>query len=262
MKDVLNRIVDYKRKELTLRKKKYPNLIGAELKHKFRCQEALRNDELGIISEFKRRSPSKPSINLNASVTDVVNGYVSNGAAMISVLNDSHFFGAHEDDLSTAVAHSKLPILQKDFIVDVFQIDEASKLGASCILLIAAVLTKEEIKIFSRRANELGLDVLYEIHGEEELEKIDDSIKIVGINNRNLQTFEVDYEHSIRLKDQLPPGLLKISESGLSDPKIVAELKNEGFDGFLIGEQFMKQDNPGMYLSHFISQVKKCLDDN
>jgi indole-3-glycerol phosphate synthase len=212
----------------------------------------------GIIAEFKRQSPSKGIINDTATIADVTNGYLDANVAAQSILTDTSFFGGSMADLMEArVINQQKPILRKDFIVDGFQIVEAKAIGADVILLIASCLTKTELKNYGQLAADLGLEVLYEVHTQEDLDKINDlDNKIIGINNRNLNTFEVDLENSIRLSNQIPDSSLKISESGISDPKIIMGLKEYGFQGFLIGENFMNKENPGEACLEFISQLR------
>jgi|TARA_B110000971_G_scaffold177452_1_gene183145 indole-3-glycerol phosphate synthase len=212
----------------------------------------------GIIAEFKRQSPSKGIINDTATIADVTNGYLDANVAAQSILTDTSFFGGSMADLMEArVINQQKPILRKDFIVDGFQIVEAKAIGADVILLIAACLTSEELKNYGNLANDIGLEVLYEVHTQEDLDKINDlDNKIIGINNRNLNTFEVDLENSIRLSNQIPDSSIKISESGISDPKIIMGLKEYGFQGFLIGETFMNKENPGEACLEFISQLR------
>jgi indole-3-glycerol phosphate synthase len=212
----------------------------------------------GIIAEFKRQSPSKGIINDTATIADVTNGYLDANVAAQSILTDTSFFGGSMADLMEArVINQQKPILRKDFIVDGFQIVEAKAIGADVILLIASCLTKTELKNYGQLAADLGLEVLYEVNTQEDLDKINDlDNKIIGINNRNLNTFEVDLENSIRLSNQIPDSSLKISESGISDPKIIMGLKEYGFQGFLIGENFMNKENPGEACLEFISQLR------
>ena len=212
----------------------------------------------GIIAEFKRQSPSKGIMNDTATIADVTNGYLDANVAAQSILTDTSFFGGSMADLMEArVINQQKPILRKDFIVDGFQIVEAKAIGADVILLIAACLTSEELKNYGNLAADLGLEVLYEVHTQEDLDKINDlDNKIIGINNRNLNTFEVDIENSIKLSNQIPDSSLKISESGISDPKIIMGLKEYGFQGFLIGETFMNTENPGEACLEFISQIR------
>ena len=218
----------------------------------------LKVGSTGIIAEFKRQSPSKGIINDTATIADVTNGYLDANVAAQSILTDTSFFGGSMADLMEArVINQQKPILRKDFIVEGFQIVEAKAIGADVILLIAACLTSEELKNYGNLAADLGLEVLYEVHTQEDLDKINDlDNKIIGINNRNLNTFEVDLENSIKLSNQIPDSSLKISESGISDPKIIMGLKEYGFQGFLIGETFMNAENPGEACLEFISQIR------
>jgi len=217
----------------------------------------LRDDKSGIIAEFKRKSPSKGIINETALVPNVTTGYRNAGASALSVLTDTNFFGGTNEDVLAARQVNTIPILRKDFTIDEYQIIEAKSIGANAILLIAAVLTKAEIKRFTTLAHNLGLEVLLEIHTNEELDKYIPEISVVGINNRNLKTFEVDYENAIRLAKLLPSHTVKIAESGISDYKNIDYLRRKGFDGFLIGENFMKTENPGQACNDFIEQINK-----
>ena len=212
----------------------------------------------GIIAEFKRQSPSKGVINATSTIQEVTEGYLNANVAAQSILTDTRYFGGTMVDLMTArTLNSVRPILRKDFVVDAFQIVEAKAIGSDAVLLIAACLTKEELKNYGKLATELGLSVLYEVHSQEELDKISDlDGKIIGINNRNLKTFEVDLEHSIALAAQIPDSCVKVSESGISNPRIISGLKEYGFQGFLIGENFMKTDNPGRACRQFIDQIR------
>ncbi|MDE1205928.1 indole-3-glycerol phosphate synthase TrpC [Tenacibaculum larymnensis] len=212
----------------------------------------------GIIAEFKRQSPSKGIINDKSTVAEVTNGYLDANVAAQSILTDTSFFGGTMADLMEArVINQQKPILRKDFIVDGFQIVEAKAIGADVVLLIAVCLTSEQLKNYGQLATDLGLEVLYEVHTQEDLDKIGDlDNKIIGINNRNLKTFEVDLEHSINLANQIPDTVVKVSESGISDPRIITGLKEHGFHGFLIGENFMKTDNPGQACQEFIDQIR------
>ncbi|WP_440120915.1 indole-3-glycerol phosphate synthase TrpC [Tenacibaculum sp. Ill] len=212
----------------------------------------------GIIAEFKRQSPSKGIINDKSTVAEVTNGYLDANVAAQSILTDTSFFGGTMADLMEArVVNQQKPILRKDFIVDGFQIVEAKAIGADVVLLIATCLTSEQLKNYGQLATDLGLEVLYEVHTQEDLDKIGDlDNKIIGINNRNLKTFEVDLEHSINLANQIPDTVVKVSESGISDPRIITGLKEHGFHGFLIGENFMKTDNPGQACQEFIDQIR------
>jgi indole-3-glycerol phosphate synthase len=209
----------------------------------------------GIIAEFKRKSPSKGMFNAGALPEVITTAYAQNGASGLSVLTDQHFFGGSKDDLARARIN-EIPVLRKDFIIDPYQIVESKAMGADVILLIAACLTPGEVKALATSAKELGLEVLLEIHNEEELEHICDEVDIVGVNNRDLKTFTVDINLSIRLSDKIPPDKLKISESGISDVNSILQLKEYGFKGFLIGETFMKEKDPAIAFARFVQQLK------
>jgi len=208
-----------------------------------------------IIAEFKRKSPSKGIINDTASVQEVTNAYTNFRAAGISVLTDNHFFGGSIEDLSVAVKN-QVPILRKEFIIDEFQIIEAKAYGASVVLLIASCLSPAETKLLAGTAKVLGMEVLLEIHDESELAHICDEVDFVGINNRSLKSFEVNIEHSLKLRTKLPKNKLSIAESGIYDIETYKLLKQEGFDGFLMGEFFMKQANPAKAFEAFALAIK------
>jgi len=209
----------------------------------------------GIIAEFKRQSPSKGIINGVASVEEVAKSYTQFGASGISVLTDGPYFGGSLADLSIAV-QNEIPVLRKEFIIDEFQIIEAKAYGASVILLIASSLTPAETKSLATVAKSLGLEVLLELHDASELGHICEEVDLVGINNRSLKSFEVNIEHSLQLKNLLPKGKLSIAESGIYDLATFQLLKKEGFDGFLMGEYFMKQENPAKAFEEFSQQIK------
>ena len=215
----------------------------------------------GIIAEFKRKSPSKGIINDTATVAAVTAGYSLHGASGLSVLTDTDFFGGSLQDLTAATVH-ETPILRKDFMIDQYQIIEAKAHGAEVILLIAACLTPNEVKLLAAVAKDTGLEVLLEIHTSAELDHVCDHVDMVGINNRNLKTFEVDLAHSIALAKMLPAHLPKIAESGISDVTTILELKKEGFDGFLMGENFMKTSDPAAAFADFVAELKKCENEN
>lgn len=215
----------------------------------------------GIIAEFKRKSPSKGIINDTATVEAVTAAYSANGASGLSVLTDFDFFGGTLQDLTAATVH-ETPILRKDFMVDPYQIIEAKAHGAEVILLIAACLTPSEVKHLAAVAKDTGLEVLLEIHSKEELDHVCDNVDMVGINNRNLKTFEVDLAHSIALAKMLPAHLPKIAESGISDVSTIIQLKKEGFDGFLIGENFMKTPDPAAAFAAFVADLKNREHEN
>ncbi len=260
--NILEKIIAYKKlevaklmREVSLEKLvKSPNFKRTPISLK---KALTAKNSTGIIAEFKRKSPSKGMINDKISIGEVTQGYLDANVAAQSILTDKEFFGGSIVDLIQARAvNETIPILRKDFIVDGFQIVESKAIGADVILLIAACLTKEELKNYGKLAEDLGMEVLYEVHNQEELDKIDLNHKIIGINNRNLKTFEVDLENSISLIKNIPENCIKVSESGISDPKIITGLKAYGFQGFLIGETFMKTEDPGLACLEFISQIR------
>lgn len=218
-------------------------------------KEAIKNSRTGIIAEFKRRSPSRDWIFKDAKIEDVIPLYSQNGASAISVLTDMDFFGGELADLELAGSLTKTPLLRKDFVVDEYQLYQAKISGASAILLIASALTIEETKQLAKKAKELNLDVLLEIHNEQELHHINDKVDVVGVNNRNLGTFVTDIQISFDLADKIPNDFIKISESGISQPQTVIDLQQAGYKGFLMGENFMKTSNPGKALEDFINQL-------
>lgn len=210
----------------------------------------------GIIAEFKRKSPSKGVINDIAPVKEVVQAYGNGGASAVSVLTDESFFGGSLQDLSEAKEIATVPLLRKDFMIDEYQIIEAKTYGASVILLIAACLTQAEVKHLSKAASNLGLEVLLEIHNDEELDHICDAVNLVGVNNRNLKTFHVDIETSLQLIEKIPASKIPITESGISDVETINRLRQAGYKGFLIGENFMKTKNPAIAFADFVHQLK------
>lgn len=259
--NILDKIVRDKRLEVDLRKSIIPikQLEASVLfkKETISLAKKLKNSKSGIIAEHKRRSPSKAVINQSLNVQDVASGYEKAGVCGMSVLTDGKYFGGSLDDLILARASSNIPLLRKEFIIDEYQIIEAKAYGADIILLIAAILTRDEIKKFSELAKSLQLDVLLEVHNETELHKsIMPSLDMLGVNNRNLKTFEVSLETSKQLSTQIPNEFVKVSESGISSVDAITELKPFGYEGFLIGENFMKTDNPGKSATEFIKQLK------
>lgn len=217
----------------------------------------LRQSSSGIIAEHKRMSPSKSVINKSLKVEEVAIDYENAGVSGMSVLTDKKYFGGSLEDLVIARKNCNLPLLRKEFIIDEYQILEAKANGADVILLIVAILTKEQVKTFSELAKSIGLEVLLEVHNEVELqESIMYSIDIMGVNNRNLKTFEVSTQISKKLSNQIPHEFVKISESGISSIDEIKDLQNYGFQGFLIGENFMKTDNPGKSASEFIKAIE------
>ena len=214
-----------------------------------------REDKTGIIAEFKRRSPSKGIINNLSTVKEVTNGYTQYGASGLSVLTDQEFFGGSLDDLLEATVND-IPLLRKDFIIDEYQLIESKAFGAGVILLIAACLLPEQVKDLAVTAKQLGLNVLLEIHNDQELQHICDEVDVVGVNNRDLKTFTVDINRSIELAKKIPAGKIKISESGIDNAETIKRLKEHGFKGFLIGEKFMKERDPGEAFKIFTQELK------
>lgn len=230
----------------------------------FSLTEFLLNpDKTGIIAEFKRQSPSKGIINnclptgqAGSFIGDVIKDYVKYGASAVSVLTDEEFFGGLLTDLQEA-RNNNIPILRKDFIIDEYQLIESKAFGADIILLIAACLEKEQVKKLATFAKNIGLNVLLEIHSEKELVHICDEVDVVGINNRDLKTFKVDINHSIELCKKIPSHKIKISESGIEDVETIHHLKMNGFSGFLMGEKFMKEKDPGKAFDDFVNKLIK-----
>lgn len=259
MKDILSEIIANKRFEVDLQKQsisleQLQNSLENTVKQRS-LREALKSSSSGIIAEFKRRSPSKGWINRKAQAEDIVPGYANAGASAVSILTDEKFFGGNLKDIKDARPLIDIPILRKDFIVDEYQLYQAKIIGADAVLLIAAALKKEELHALAAKAHELGLEVLLEIHSVEELKYINANMDVIGINNRNLGTFFTDVENSFRLAEQLPSDAVLVSESGISDPATVKRLQKAGFKGFLIGENFMKTDNPELALKSFIEDL-------
>lgn len=252
---ILQHIADCKRIELDAEKLLMPRLHGdpglwPEVPS---MAEALINSDTGIIAEFKRRSPSRGEIHPMAQVSDIVPAYERNGAAACSVLTDTPFFGGSLSDLMAASSLVSIPLLRKEFIIDERQLVWARMAGASAVLLIAALLTREQIDTFTYKAHELGLEVLLELHSMTELDKYCEHTDMVGINNRDLTTFHTDPTLSIRMAAELPSGVVKIAESGLTSIEEVKRLRDLGYEGFLIGETFMKHRNPGEALKNFLN---------
>ena len=224
-------------------------------------QFLLDETKTGIIAEFKRQSPSKGIINGTAEVEAVTAAYTQHGASCLSVLTDNHFFGGTISDFIKARVNN-IPVLRKDFMIDEYQVVEAKAIGADVILLIAACLTPARVKELAEFAKSLHLEVLLEIHNEEELQHICEATEIVGVNNRDLKTFTVDINRSIELSKKIGADKIKIAESGINDIETISIFKNAGFKGFLIGENFMKQPDPAIAFAEFVNQLKatkKCV---
>lgn len=265
--NMLEQIFEHKKQEIAERKSLYPIKL-LEKSIYFATQPVslkkyiLRKDKTGVVAEFKLRSPSKGVINPYAKVGEVTLGYMQAGASALSVLTDSHFFGGSLDYMKAARQENYCPILQKDFILDEYQIIEAKAYGADAILLIASMLEKKRVRELSAFARSIGMEVLMEIHEAKELDFITSNIQIVGINNRNLQTFEVDLAHSFELVQSIPDGFAKIAESGIDSAQTAFRLLQSGVNGLLIGEQFMKHMRPEKACSRFIQQLNNLLTQN
>ena len=265
--NILDEIVAHKRREVAERLKVIPlkqleKSSGFTSETSSMVEHLRRQDEIGIIAEFKRRSPSKGVLNNKASVKETTNGYIQYGAAGLSILTDKQYFGGSGDDLKEARKFNSCPILRKDFVIDEYQIIEAKSIGADMVLLIAAVLSREEVTHLSSLASQLGLEVLLEIYKEHELDKISPHVDVVGVNNRNLKTFETNISISKKLSEKIPSDFLRISESGIYDAETLLDLKEYGYEGFLIGERFMTNERPEAACHEFIQTVKSKLCGN
>lgn len=257
----LDEIIKNKEREIAILKIEKPiaSLTKSDLFNK-KCnsmRDSILRSNNGIISEFKRKSPSKGFINEKADLESVVAQYQQSGAAAVSVLADKKFFAAQDDDHSKAARILSIPLFYKEFIIDEYQIFEAKSKGADAILLIAAILDQKKCEELAQTAKFLGMETVLEIHCKDEISLLNANINMAGINNRNLRTFETNIENSIQLSKEISDNFVKISESGISSPETVNILKNNGFKGFLIGENFMKTENPGLALQTFIKGIKK-----
>lgn len=262
--NILDKIVIEKRKEVAERKEQLPiatleNSLFYGRQTVSMKENILRKDKFGIISEFKRKSPSKGMINEFAEVEKVTAGYVQAGASALSVLTDEKFFGGSSKDLSTARKINACPIIRKDFIIDEYQIVEAKSIGADCILLIAAILTPKEVERLAKFAKSLNLEILLELHDEEELEHICNEVDLVGINNRNLKDFTVDINKSIEMAKRIPDDFVKVAESGISEVATILKFRENGFKGFLMGERFMHEEKPELACANFINELRKSV---
>lgn len=255
---ILDKIVANKKREVEATKAQVSYIRLEESEHFHRETYSFKDflldeNRTGIIAEFKRKSPSKGIINDQVTVKDVTTAYADAGASALSVLTDRNFFMGQKADLLRARQLNNIPILRKDFMIDEYQVIEAKALGADIILLIAAILTPDEIKNLASLAKSLGLNVLLEVHNLEELQRsIDPNLDAIGVNNRNLADFTVSVETSFRLAKHIPDEFLKISESAISDTEVIKQLKQAGFSGFLIGENFMRQPDPGAAMREFV----------
>lgn len=262
---ILDEIIDHKQGEVKERKSLFPvELLKQSIYFETPCvsmkKYLLRKDRWGIIAEFKRKSPSKGLINDHASVEKVSIGYMQSGASGLSVLTDEHFFGGTNKDLETARKFNFCPILRKDFIIDEYQILEAKSIGADVILLIAAALKPAQTKKLAAFARSLGLEVLLEVHNRQELDDhLNQHLDLVGVNNRDLKTFQVDTGTSKQLASHIPDDFVKISESGISDPATILELRQYGFHGFLVGQHFMEHNRPENVCREFIQKLRNLI---
>lgn len=264
MADILEEIVAHKRIEIEERKafispsKLYPmveNMLDTSVPS---MRQALMKSDSGIIAEFKRKSPSKGWIHRDAKAEVVTKAYQEAGASALSILTDTEYFGGYDEYVQQARANGvTIPILYKNFVIDEYQLFQARYCGASAVLLIAADLCKEECAHLLKLAHELGLEVLLEMHNDRDFEYAELGPDMYGINNRNLGSFVTQVENSFRLAEKLPADVCKVSESGIGKVETVKQLREVGFRGFLMGEHFMKEDNPGMALQQFISELAK-----
>ncbi len=262
--DILTQIIANKRKEISrqmeaVSMKQLEAIVAMrETREPLSLSRSIMSSPTGIISEFKRRSPSKGWINSEADVRLITGGYAEAGAAGLSVLTDTDFFGGSEGDLLKArLSAPTTPILRKDFIISEYQILQSVAIQADAILLIAAALEKNECKRLAEMAHRLGLEVLLEIHSEDELEYVTECIDLIGVNNRNLGSFHTDVENSFRLAERLPKGIPHISESGISEADTIITLRQAGYNGFLMGESFMKTEDPANTLKILIQDMKR-----
>jgi len=259
--NILTKIINRKKEEVAYRKQ---NISLGQLqtqplyvRQSLSLKSKLLTDTWGIIAEFKRKSPSKGILNQNISPQVVAKGYQMAGASGVSCLTDIDFFGGSDEDFAQARSVLEIPLLRKDFTVDTYQLYESKALGADIILLIAAALESSHLKELAHQAKEIGLEVLLEVHNAQELEEtLNSYVDIVGVNNRNLKTFDVDIQTSIELSKLIPDDYAKISESGITSPQTIHTLKSKGFHGFLIGENFMKENSPELALQAFMQALK------
>ncbi|HEY9048576.1 MAG TPA: indole-3-glycerol phosphate synthase TrpC [Ohtaekwangia sp.] len=261
--NILDEIIAYKRKEVEERKSLYPvkllensiyfSTLPVSMKKYIR-----REDKTGIIAEFKRKSPSKGIINAHAPVERTSIGYMQAGASALSVLTDKPSFGGSSEDLMTARKFNFCPIIRKDFTIDEYQVVEAKSIGADAILLIAAVLAPQQSKTLAAFARSFGMEVLLEVHDEEELKQnLEVGADLIGVNNRNLKTFEVSIDVSKRLAPMIPDSVVKVSESGISSADTIIELRKHGYQGFLMGENFMKHSRPERAAMEFMDELRR-----
>ncbi len=260
-KDILYEILAHKRFEVDRMKLNIPQMQLEDAIERApvvpSMRESLEKSSSGIIAEFKRRSPSKGWIHKDARPVDIILGYDQAGAAALSILTDEAFFGGTLSDIKAIASQVTAPILRKEFIVDEYQLYQARIIGASAVLLIAAALSPEKCNTLVKKAHEIGLEVLLEIHSEEELEYITPEVDMVGVNNRNLGTFHTDVQNSFRIAELLPKDTLLVSESGISSAETICELRKVGYRGFLMGEAFMKTEDPAHTLKELIEKIEQ-----
>jgi indole-3-glycerol phosphate synthase len=262
--NILDQIIEHKRKEVAERKELYPvkfleQSIFFESRPVSMKKYIQREDKSGVIAEIKRKSPSKGVINPHVSVERTSIGYMQAGASALSVLTDKTFFGGNNDDLTTARKFNFCPILRKDFTIDEYQVVEAKSIGADAILLIAAVLEASQLESLASFAHTLGLEVLLEVHNEEELKKsLDAGADLIGVNNRDLKTFKLSIEVSKKLAPMIPSSMVKVSESGIESVAAVLDLKQHGYEGFLMGQNFMQHSRPEVAAKEFIDELRKA----
>jgi indole-3-glycerol phosphate synthase len=258
--NILEEIINHKKGEVARNSASTP-VRKLESRNLFRRQPLsmtqfiLDPDKTGIIAEFKRKSPSRGLINSEATLEEVTTGYFRSGASGLSILTDQAYFGGKESDLLRARELNPIPILRKDFILDEYQIMETKSLGADAVLLIAAVLSADEVLNLSRFARSLGLQVLLEVHKQEELDRLCDFVDMVGVNNRDLKTFATDTDVSFHLAELIPEKFIRIAESGITSPETVRKLREAGYHGFLIGENFMRASDPALAFSDFVKRI-------
>lgn len=257
--NILEKIIEIKRRFLSIKRNQFPIEYLEKSRYfnreTFSLYKKMSKNSIGIIAEFKRNSPSKGILNnYNLPVEKVIIGYNKAGVIGISILTDFTFFKGKEQDLIKTRRITQLPLLYKDIIIDEYQIILAKSIGSDVILLIAEILSKKKIRTLIQTAKSLGLEVLMELHSEKELYKINEELHIIGINNRDLKTFSVNIDSSIKLSKRITEKI-KISESGISDPYQITLLHKKGFNGFLIGENFMRTENPGKWCKHLIKKI-------
>jgi indole-3-glycerol phosphate synthase len=261
--NILDKIIEQKHKEVAERKSLYPvKLLEQSIFFSSPTvslkKYVQRRDKSGIIAEIKRKSPSKGIINASVSIERTSIGYMQAGASALSILTDKEFFGGSSDDLTVARKFSFCPILRKDFVVDEYQIVEAKSIGADAILLIAAALPVKRLNELALFSKSLGLEILMEVHTAEELTSNQEAeVDLIGVNNRDLKTFEVSLDISKKLAPLMPKGKVLVSESGIDSPAVIVELRKHGYEGFLMGETFMKHSRPEQAAKDFIKELNQ-----